>query len=239
MTTSTEPLPLHRGNRLLEGLPDGERDVLLERSRRVSFRPRDTIYERRRRLNAVHFPLEGLGSLVVSTGEGPGVEPMAVGLEGVVGIQVYLDPEMNAGNIMAMCQIAMDAIAVDARDFLAIAARSPVLQTKLRAFASFSFAYAAQSAACNRAHDLPQRCSRWLLECADRVGSRLELTQTFLADMLGVHRPSVTIAMHTLAQAGLIEYERGRVAIANRGALEDAACSCYAVVRGELTRLLE
>jgi DNA-binding FadR family transcriptional regulator len=86
---------------------------------------------------------------------------------------------------------------------------------------------------------LLQRCARWLLDAADRVGDKLNLTQEVLAQMLGVYRPSVTIAMRTLERAGgLVDYERGRVTIIDRTLLKDAACECYEVVKAEYQRLL-
>jgi CRP-like cAMP-binding protein len=87
----------------------------------------------------------------------------------------------------------------------------------------------AQIAACNRLHEVNERLGRWLLMCADRVGSNeLPLTQEFLAQMLGTRRSSVTVAAGTLQKAGLIAYGRGDVKIVDRRKLEEVACECYA-----------
>ena len=58
----------------------------------------------------------------------------------------------------------------------------------------------------------------------------LLLTQGYLASMLGVHRPTVTIAARVLQAAGTIQYRYGRVRIVDREALEEAACECYHIV---------
>jgi CRP-like cAMP-binding protein len=97
-----------------------------------------------------------------------------------------------------------------------------------------------QSAGCNSHHEIPQRLARWLLLCADRSESPiLDLTQEYLADMLGTGRTSVSLAAEDLQRAGLIKYNRGRVVISDRGELEKKACECYRVVRDHLANYLE
>jgi CRP-like cAMP-binding protein len=96
-----------------------------------------------------------------------------------------------------------------------------------------------QSVACSHLHSVEQRMCRWLLMMHDRVGSDdLPLTQEFLAQMLGVRRPSVTVIASALQQAGLIRYRRGLVTVLDRAQLETASCECYQVVRTEFERLL-
>ena len=95
-----------------------------------------------------------------------------------------------------------------------------------------------QGSACNRLHPIEARCARWLLQTHDRVdGDSFPLTHEFLAQMLGVTRPSVTIAAGILQKAGLIHYVRGVVDILDRPRLERAACECYAIITREFRRL--
>ncbi|HEX6840966.1 MAG TPA: helix-turn-helix domain-containing protein, partial [Stellaceae bacterium] len=96
-----------------------------------------------------------------------------------------------------------------------------------------------QNAACNRAHPVDERCARWLLMTHDRVQENsFQLTQEFLAQMLGVRRPTVSIAAGMLAKAGLISYMRGRITILDRDGLEAAACECYRIISDEFARLV-
>jgi CRP-like cAMP-binding protein len=96
----------------------------------------------------------------------------------------------------------------------------------------------AQSAACNRAHPIDQRCARWLLMTHDRVGNdRFPLTQEFLAQMLGVRRQSVNTAASILQRAGYISYRRGMITVNDREGLESASCECYRIIRTEFDRL--
>ena len=94
-------------------------------------------------------------------------------------------------------------------------------------------------AGCNRLHPLEERCARWLLLTHDRVGrDTFLLTHEYLGYMLGVRRPSVTLALGMLQRAGLITYHRGEVTVTDREGLEHAACECYGVIVAEYDRLL-
>ena len=96
-----------------------------------------------------------------------------------------------------------------------------------------------QTAACNAFHPIEARCARWLLMMRDRMQSdELELTQEFLARMLGVRRVGVTVAAGNLQRQGLISYSRGRIAILDPVGLAKSACDCYAVVK-DLPRLAD
>ena len=90
----------------------------------------------------------------------------------------------------------------------------------------------AQTAACNRLHNVEQRLARWLLMAQDGVESgSLPITHDFLATMLGTDRPTVSLAAGVLQRKKIIEYTRGAVKIVNRKKLEDSACECYGVIR--------
>jgi CRP-like cAMP-binding protein len=94
-----------------------------------------------------------------------------------------------------------------------------------------------QCAACNALHDVTQRCCRWLLETHDRVDSdEFPMKQEFLSIMLGVRRPTVTVVLRTLQEAGLISCRYGRIRILNRRQLERRACECYRAMRAPLAR---
>jgi CRP-like cAMP-binding protein len=96
-----------------------------------------------------------------------------------------------------------------------------------------------QLAACNRLHNLYERCARWLLLTHDRVKSdKIALTHEYLAMMLGSRRSGVTIAASTLARAGFIRYARGSIMVVDRQGLEEASCECYAVAREQFGPLL-
>jgi CRP-like cAMP-binding protein len=128
---------------------------------------------------------------------------------------------------------------MNAKQFSNELAQSASMRTVMHRYAHAFFNQVAQSAACNHHHNLNQRCCRWLLMTHDRMGcDEFMLTQEFLAMMLGVQRPGVTIAAGELQKAGIIQYSRGNVTICKRPALEARSCECYRVSKKEFDRLL-
>ncbi|MGB8181987.1 MAG: Crp/Fnr family transcriptional regulator, partial [Stellaceae bacterium] len=118
--------------------------------------------------------------------------------------------------------------------------RNPILRDLLLGYVRFFLVQVLQSVACNGLHSVRQRCARWLLMAHDRAGTdTFGLTNQFLADMLGIQRPSVTVVARSLQQAGLIDYRRGTITIADRKRLEGAACECYAIVHRALDDILK
>ena len=88
------------------------------------------------------------------------------------------------------------------------------------------------SVACNGAHSLKQRLARWLLMMRDRSdGDALPITQSLLAEMLGVQRPTITNAARGLERAGLIERGLRQVTILDRQGLAEESCECYQLVK--------
>ena len=80
---------------------------------------------------------------------------------------------------------------------------------------------------------------RWLLRMRDLMQSdELKLTQEFLAQMLGVQRPSVSMTAVTLQRAGLITYRRGTIQLLDIERLQESACECYETVKANYRRLL-
>ena len=95
-----------------------------------------------------------------------------------------------------------------------------------------------QCTACNALHNVTQRTCRWLLQTQDRIeNDTLALKQEFLAVMLGVQRPTVTLVLRALQQEGLISLRYGRIHVLQRKRLEAASCECYAVIRAHFARL--
>jgi len=116
---------------------------------------------------------------------------------------------------------------------------SPALRALLGRYAVAVSAQMMQSVLCNSFHPIEQRLCRWLLMSHDRVGvDGLPLTQEFIAQMLGIRRPSVTVAAGQLQRAGLIRYRRGTITVLDRRSIETGACECYGTVRRDMESLL-
>ncbi len=195
------------------------------------------LYDPDARITHVYFPLAGLVSLVLTGADGTTVEAGVIGNEGALGIALFLGAEHSPTK--AFFQTPGECYRIGAAAFQDEVERRGALAVLLRRYTHAMFVQAAQSVMCNRLHSVEERLARWLLMTHDRVGSDvLQLTQEFIAQMLGVRRPSVTVVAGTLQGAGLIRYARGRITVLDRGGLEEASCECYGVVRAELERAL-
>jgi DNA-binding transcriptional regulator YhcF (GntR family) len=63
----------------------------------------------------------------------------------------------------------------------------------------------------------------------------LPISQRLLAEMLGVHKPSISKAAAELEAARLIKRGRAQITIVDRQGLEQASCDCYRLVRARVT----
>jgi CRP-like cAMP-binding protein len=224
-------------NRLLSALSRDLQIRLLPRMEKLSLAVRQVLQEPEAPMPHVYFPLSGVVSLVISLKSGETVEIATVGNEGMLGTPVFLGVERAP--MKAFCQVAGQALRMKSEHFRQAVAEHPDLAEMARRYTHGLLNQVAQTTACNHVHSVPARMCRWLLMTHDRVGAdEFNLTQEFLAQMLGVRRPSVTVAAGALQKAGLIRYQRGRIRVADRAGLEARACECYGTVRADMDRLL-
>jgi CRP-like cAMP-binding protein len=198
----------------------------------VSLSLKEVIYEPGRKIGYVYFPESGVISIVRPLEDGRAIETGTVGNEGMVGLPAVFG--MATSSSRAFVQIPGAAVRLKADIVLAERRRGGQFAELLMRFANATMAMLAQGVACNRVHSLEERMCRWLLMMHDRVDAdSFPLTQEFLAQMLGVRRPTVNLAGTSLQRAGLIRYTRGKITIVNRKALEEASCECYFHIRDE------
>jgi CRP-like cAMP-binding protein len=161
---------------------------------------------------------------------GKTVEAGIVGREGVAGLPAVAG--LSRGPLREVMQIGGNGFRVKIRDLKKTLDSTPDLRRIVKRYTMILGLHVAQTAACNRLHDIDRRLARWLLMAHDRVDSgTLRITHDFLATMLGTDRPSVSQAAGRFQRMNIIKYSRGEVKIVNRGALEDQACECYAVIQ--------
>jgi CRP-like cAMP-binding protein len=180
-------------------------------------------------LRYAYFPHAGVICLMAALSRGR-TETATVGREGFVGFEVLLGS--NTACQTELVQVAGVASRLPIEVLAKLACDSAPLRDALFGYIRYFMVQVLQSVACNGLHSVQDRCARWLLMAHDRAGTNsFHLSQEFLAELLGIQRPSVTIAAGALQKAGLIRYSRGLITITNRPGLEDAACECYEMVR--------
>jgi CRP-like cAMP-binding protein len=217
-------------NRILDSIPDAEFGVMRPHLEFLTLSHQSILHEPTENLKYVYFPNSGLISLVVAMEDGKTVEAAVVGREGAAGLPSVVS--LTRSPLREVVQIPGEGFRLKVGSLRAILKSAPDLQMTLSRYAVVQGIQVAQTAACNRLHDLEQRLARWLLMAQDRVASAsLFITHDFLATMLGTDRPSVSLAAGVLQKKRNIEYTRGAVKILNRRKLENSACECYGVIQ--------
>lgn len=223
----------HTHNAFLASLSD---QSLPSHLTRVHLRQQQILYEPHQQIMTVAFPFNAVVSLVTVLSNGVTVEAAMVGHDGVVGAVAAIDGRVASER--AVVQIGGEGLSCSVEKLRSLMTTD--LQRALFRHQQAVLAQAQQAAACNVSHVIESRLARWLLRAHDLTGSKeLELTQQFLADMLGVQRSSVSLIAHTLQQAGLIKYHRGHVELLDIDALKETACECYEAVKFNYDALLK
>jgi CRP-like cAMP-binding protein len=225
-TMSRHALKSAGRNRLLAALPADERNRLLLLCQPVDLPNERTLLAPRHEVRYAYFPTDGVVALLMIMADGTPVEVATVGTEGFVSVESILGTDESPYEVT--CQTPVEALRTQVKDLRAAFSGSEVLRDLLLRYAAVVFSCTGRSLACKVTHRVEQRLARWLLMTHDRVGAdAFHLTHEFVAAMLGVRRPSVTVAAGLLQRAGLIDYRRGNMRILDRPRLEEAACEDY------------
>jgi CRP-like cAMP-binding protein len=218
------------GSQLLDRLPAAERASLMARLQRVTLPVHQVLFRQAQPLTDVHFPINGVLSLVTRLKDGAAIEVTTIGNQGTTGVPVLLGTGLSA-NADCVSQVVGEHLVMPADAFQRELAASPAFRDIMNRYVAVLLVQVGQAVACNRLHSTAQRSARWLLMTHDRVGAdSFHLTHEFLGFMLGVRRASVTVALAGLKKARLIASNRGQIQILDRAGLEGAACECYAIM---------
>jgi CRP-like cAMP-binding protein len=225
-----------RANRLLRGLPDVELGRIRPNLEPVHL-PRPTELEAaNEEIRFVYFPTSGVASLVAIDESGESVDTAMIGKEGMTGLSVVLGTGQSP--VRTIVQVPLTGMRMESAALREELARGGRLVTLLQRHTQLVMITMAQLILCNRIHRLDQRAARWLLQVDDRVDEApFKVTQEFLAQMIGVQRPALSVAMRQFKDAGLVRYARGQISIADRAGLLARSCGCTNVIASEARRL--
>jgi CRP-like cAMP-binding protein len=224
------------GNRVLRAVPDTELRVMAADLSLVSFALNETVYEQDTPIECVYFPTIASFSVIKLLQDGTAIEVATVGKEGIGGVVAVLNAQTHMARTIV--QIPGEAYCMPVEQFREHRKNLPHFHDITTRYAQVMYYALSQAIACNRFHQINERAAKWLLMTNDRAGRNFPMTHEFLALMLGVNRPTVTLSASTLQDAGLISYSRGVMTILDRQGLEKVACECYGATRAELNRLL-
>jgi CRP-like cAMP-binding protein len=217
-------------NKVLLAVPDKEYQLMRTDLTFIDLPDHLSLHEPTQNIEFVYFPNRGMISQVVVTKDGRTVEVGVVGNEGYVGAGLAVG--LSRSSVREIVQIAGDGFRMMGSALERILRSTPQLQMILNRHSGLQSMQVAQTAACNRLHDIQQRLSRWLLMTQDRVNlGVLPITHDFIATMMGTDRSTVSLAASVLQKKGIIEYVRGAVKIVNRRKLQNSSCECYGVIQ--------
>jgi CRP-like cAMP-binding protein len=214
------------GNRLLASLSEDDRRLLASSLQPVNLPVRRPLEARNRRIDYVYFLDCGIASVVASSDGHGDIEIGIIGREGVTGLAVIMGTDRSPHE----CYMQMEGAGYR---ISAQALRNAMLQSETlrQCLLKSGYAFAlqtAETALVNGRHKLEERLARWLLMAHDRAdGDDLSLTHEFLARMLGVRRPGVSVAVRRLEQTGLIRAQRGGILVLDREGLEESSNGAY------------
>jgi CRP-like cAMP-binding protein len=214
-------------NRLLAALPAGELEEILPALDVVSLKLKEFLHKQGDTAEYVYFPGNGFASVVTVLENGEMVEVATIGREGAIGMTAVLEGQPVPFASMVQGEIET-CHRMTAADFRQEMDRRRHFYRLLTRYSQAFVGFVMQSTGCNALHTVEQRLARWLLMAQDRMeATDFPMTQEFMAMMLGVSRPTVTVVAGTLQKDGLITYHRGRIVIIDRQKLESASCECY------------
>ncbi len=184
-----------------------------------------------------YFPHDAVVSLISVMHDGRSAEMMAIGREGFVDPAFSLRADRPLGRYVV--QLPGTAARVEAERLAELAAASPCLDETLTRYTDVFLRQTLQLVACSALHPVEARICRWILMMHDRLGGgECPVTQDTIAELLGVQRTTVSLAIRNLQAAGLINTRRGAIEIVRADGLFEGACECYAVIRRHAERML-
>jgi CRP-like cAMP-binding protein len=227
-----------RNNHLLAALPLEDYEQVLPHLVPAPLPLGSTVYHAGERESYLYLLTEGAVCRMCVLENGASAEFALTGHEGVIGIASFLGGESTVSQTVVVS--AGHAYRIKAAVLKAQFEYGGPFQRLLLRYTQALITQVAQSAVCNRFHSIDQRLCRLILSFLDRMPTNaLTITQELIANMLGVRREGITESVGNLQRAGLIQHNRGHIAVLDRHGLEARACECYAVVKRECDRLLD
>lgn len=225
-------------NKLLRRFPSDLLAEFLPLLERVALPLRTVILAPGQQSEQVYFIESGMISVIAILEDGEQIEVGVVGSEGMTGTAVLLGASPSP--FEHLVQLEGTALRITSMAFRTFMMQHPTALLPLLRYVDAYHVQVSQTAVCNGHHDIEQRLCRWILMTHDRVErDYFSMTQESMSFMLGVRRPSVTLAVGGLQRAGLIRSMAGVVTVLNRAGLESVACECYGAVRRRFAQLAQ
>lgn len=228
---------MRQENLLLASLPASERERLSRYLEEVVLEFHQVLIQPNKQITDIYFPYDAITSTIQEMSDGDSVETGLMGVEGFVGVQLWLHAPTTPTTTLV--QVPGRGHHMRATDFIREVRDTDSPMNELCAKYAHAFlVMTSQTAACNRLHPINERLCRWLKLVQNRVRrDEFPIRQEFIAQMLGVHRPTVSTAANMLQQAGLISYSRGQMRILDAEGLRNGSCECLEVIERQFDKV--
>ena len=217
-------------NKLLRLLEPAAYQRIAPKLKPTTLHAKDILYRPNQPIHTVYFPENAVICQMTVMENGDTLETATVGMEGASWISASIGaPSMPCETVVA---IGGDAHALDIDDLDREMKENAHFRDVLTQYSHALLIHSMRMTGCTGLHSLEQRCARWILETLDRVSAdRFSITHEFLAMLLGVSRPSVSVVIEEFVRRGMLRVERGRILIGDREGLLKMSCDCYAVIK--------
>jgi CRP-like cAMP-binding protein len=224
-------------NALLAGTSPDERALIAPHLKEIALKAGTVLQEDGVEIDNVYFPTSGMVSVLIATSSGDLIETALIGKEGVV--NSFAGIGIREGFNRANMQVSGSAFRIETAAFTKLIQTLPNFRTRIDRYHAFLLLQSQQTAACNLLHPIEARLCRWLSQVRDRVETdTFDLTQEFVAQMLGVSRPTVNLALSQLKAANLIRTHRRAIEIVDADGMEASACECYALLKEKMKGII-
>ena len=225
----------HRTNFLLNLLEPAILDRIAPHLSVIDLHTEQVLAETHQRIESVYFPHSGIISCVVELVGGGAIETGMIGKDGNFGASQALDDKVSLNHVVT--QVGGKASLMSSDRMREQADEVPAFRSVLIKYDQFFLSQVQQNVACNAVHKVQARTCKWLLRMHELAGPDLQITQEFLAQMMGVRRTSVTEVAGELQRVGMISYSRGRLRIIDLGQVRERACECDEDIRSHYRRI--
>ncbi len=224
-------------NRLLRALPGEVLSLMLPLLEEVPLAAGERVVTAGEPIPHAWFFESGLASVMLHTAERGSYETLVVGRDGMVSTALVLGVEHMPVDVEV--RVPGTALRIGAGALRQMMVQSGVLREVLMRYVQVAMLWMSQMALSNRRHRIEERLAHWLLLATDRIdGSEIVMTHEALAQVLGTHRPGITVALHELERAQMIATRRGQITVIDRARLSRAAGESYGLAEAEYKRLI-
>jgi CRP-like cAMP-binding protein len=214
------------GNTILDRLEPADRAKLLPQLSVRFTEEASVLHVRDQSIDAVHFPIDAVYSVVVELAQGQMYEVDVIGRGGAVGAEIAIGAQVVSRTVL--CQAAGHVAQLPSDQFKTALDRSPVFLQAVQESLRRQWFDSQQTVACNFAHPVDQRAARWILMTQDQVGhENFPMRTEFLSIMLGIDEAKIHEPIAALTKLGCIRYEGDTMTVVSRDTLRDYACECY------------